>query len=201
MAHQRDMHHFLSGRLSVGLTFAIGVAAAAAEPTDPLPEVPVVRKLPPDAKTLVTTSDEIPQEWRITTAAPAAGWEKPDFDASGWKLVLGGIGYGDPPGSKVRSTWRSEDVWARREFSLSSAEITDLWLRIHHDEDAEVYLNGVKIAQTRRFTTAYVHLDVPKDRESALKVGRNVLAVHCHHSGGGQYIDVGLVDCPTEPHE
>lgn len=161
----------------------------------------VAKLLPPDSVTLVPTSDVIPQEWRFVTAPPGADWEKPDFDDSKWKVGLGGLGHLDPPGSKVRSTWRTDDVWARRDFDLKSAAATHLWLRIHHDDAAEVYLNGLKVAQTRRFTTRYVFIRLPDEARKALKPGRNVLAVHCHHSGGGQYIDVGLMDAPTEPEE
>ncbi len=149
---------------------------------------------PPKGVTLVPTSDQVPQEWRYTTAAPADGWEKAGFDDAKWKVGLGGLGALDPPGTKVRSTWDTKEIWARRDFELKSTEVENLWLRIHHDEDAEIYLNGEKIAETHGYTTRYILIPAKEGAKSLLREGKNVLAVHCRQTGGGQYIDVGLVD-------
>ena len=77
---------------------------------------------------------------------------------------------------------------------MAAPGVYDFALRIHHDEDADVFLNGELIAKVTGFTTQYI--DVPLDQAAAelLKSGKNTLAVHCHQTGGGQYIDVGLVD-------
>ena len=84
-------------------------------------------------------------------------------------------------------------------FEITSPnEIQNLGLRIHYDEDSEVYLNGVKIAETHGHTVNYVVVLANAAAKDALKAGKNLLAVHAHQTGGGQYIDVGLVDVRYE---
>ncbi len=151
---------------------------------------------PPKEIVLVPTSLESTQQWRFTTARPSDDWIQPDFDDGSWKEAPGGFGEPTTPGSKVRTEWKTPDIWLRRVVKLPKGATTGRGyaVSIHHDEDAEIYLNGKLVAAVKGYVTEYVTLPIDdKAVAAALKEGENVLAVHCHQTGGGQYIDVGLL--------
>jgi hypothetical protein len=153
----------------------------------PLPKPPLVKEIVP-------TSKREPAVWRYTFERPADGWQKPDFDAGDWKEGPGGFGTDGTPGSVVRTEWKTDDVWLRREIDLPEEDFSNLQLLIHHDDDAEVYLNGVRAVSLASYTTDYERAEIRPAAKASLKPGKNVLAVHCHQVKGGQYIDVGLAE-------
>ena len=98
-----------------------------------------------------------------------------------------------PPGAVVRTRWTTDHIWLRRSFALDRLPSgKDVRLLIHHDEDAQVYLNGVRILRRTGYTTGYEL--IPLADSTVLRKGRNTLAVHCRQTTGGQYIDVGIVE-------
>jgi hypothetical protein len=148
---------------------------------------------PPEVKTLVSSSQKEGHEWRYTTEKPPAGWEKPDFDDASWKKGRAGFGTQGTPGAVVRTEWKTSDIWIRRTVELSEKRPSGLGLLIHHDEDAEIYLNGQLVSKLGGYTTDYMLVPLDESALKALRAGRNTIAVHCHQTTGGQYIDVGLM--------
>lgn len=147
---------------------------------------------PPKTVTLVPTSEEKPATWRFTTEKPAANWSATDFDDSSWKQGPGGFGEPTTPGAVVRTPWKSSDIWVRRVVELRDNLPAKIVLRMHHDEDATVYLNGVLASQTTGYTSEYEVAEILPAARSALHSGKNVIAIHCLQTKGGQYIDAGL---------
>jgi hypothetical protein len=148
---------------------------------------------PPQITEIVPTSQQRGLAWRYTTTTPPSNdWFKPGFDDSGWRTGEAGFGTRGTPGAVVRTTWNTSDIWLRREFTLPAGRFENLQLLLHHDEDAEVYINGVLAARVVGFTGDYDFLPLTAAGRAALKQGKNTLAVHCRQTTGGQYIDVGL---------
>lgn len=149
---------------------------------------------PPVIKTIVPTSQTHPQTWKYTTSKPRDGWQKSNFDDSTWQSGKGGFGTKGTPGAAVRTEWNGSDIWLRRTFELRNAKLDRPQLSIHHDEDAEVYINGKLAAKLEGYTTSYVRATLNEDAIEALKTGTNCIAIHCRQTTGGQYIDAGLVN-------
>ncbi|MEM7147373.1 MAG: family 43 glycosylhydrolase [Verrucomicrobiota bacterium] len=141
-------------------------------------------------KTILPTAERAGKVWRYTTKAPAKDWSAPGFDDSSWKEGSAGFGTKTTPRTHVRTIWNTKAIWIRRSFEVPAKVEGSLSLRVYHDEGADVFLNGKKVASLTSFNGRYTNVSLPED---ALQVGRNVLAIHCRQTTGGQYIDAGLV--------
>ena len=153
----------------------------------------------PAVQTLVPSSRDEAQTWRFTTETPKKDWTATDFDDSAWQSGPGGFGTFETPGAVVRTVWDTPDIWIRRSFEISEADHASmvpaggkLFLELHHDEDAEIYINGTRIKTVEGFVTRYLNLPLDDSALKALRRGRNTIAVHCRNTSGGQYIDVGV---------
>jgi hypothetical protein len=150
---------------------------------------------PPMVITLLPTSERRKQDWRYTTTEPQGEWMKPGFDDTSWPSGEGGFGTAGTPGAVIGTTWNGPAIWLRRTFNIENFRPNggQLALRIHHDEDAEIYLNGRRISRRRGFVSSYQIVPLDDEAVASLKPGRNTLAAHCRQTRGGQFIDVGLV--------
>lgn len=154
---------------------------------------------PPVVEVVVPTSETAGQRWKYTTVKPAEGWYAAEFDAAGWKTGAGGFGTKVTPGTVVRTEWKTPDIWLRRVMTLPEKEFTSLQFRTHHDENAEVYVNGKLALKLSGFSTEYEEMPISAEARAAFRAGSNTIAVHCHQTEGGQYIDLGLVDVKPAP--
>ncbi|HZZ42628.1 MAG TPA: DUF4965 domain-containing protein [Tepidisphaeraceae bacterium] len=152
----------------------------------PIPVRPTVEIIEPGSK-----PDGV--IWRYTTSRPPEGWMKPSFNDHNWKQGPGGFGTPGTPGAIVRTRWDTDDIYVRREITIpAGVDLSTLQLYVHHDEDADIYFNGVLAAKLAGFTADYDVVEMLPAAQAALHPGKNLLAVHCHQTTGGQYIDVGL---------
>jgi hypothetical protein len=153
---------------------------------------------PPKVTVVLPTSQGEGLLWRYTTQKPAPAWFQPGFEAAAWKEAPGGFGTPGTPGAVVRTEWNTPDIWLRRPFILPEGKLGNIQFNVHHDEDVEIYLNGVLAASASGFTTAYEPVPINPQAQAVLKPGPNLIAVHCRQTSGGQYIDVGFVNVVEE---
>lgn len=149
------------------------------------------------ADLILSDASQDKPEWRYTFANPGEGWKGTDFNDSSWSTGTAGFGNPESRAAKVGTLWKTNDIWLRRSFVLSSANFKNLKLEIRHDDDVEVYFNGVLACARQGYLVDYLCLDALPEAARALRVGTNIVAAHCHQKGGDQFFDLGLYKFDT----
>ncbi|MDW3651970.1 MAG: ThuA domain-containing protein [Bacteroidia bacterium] len=139
---------------------------------------------------LIPASDEGGSHWQYTESEPKENWNSLDFDDSNWKSGEGVFGTADR-GPAIKTSWSSDDIWMRKTIQLEG-EISDPVLKIWHDDNYEVYVNGKLLFAEKGATGTYKFIRLDPELGSFFKKGENVLAVYCHNGGGLQFIDTGI---------
>lgn len=142
---------------------------------------------PGKIETVLATADEKPSEWQYTFSNPGSGWQT--GGGTGWKTGMSGFGTPETPNTKIGTRWDGKEIWIRKDFEMSGMG-GKLWMKLYHDDNCEVYVNGKLITKLDRWTTDYEYFEVPKD---AFHAGKNTIAIYCYQDAGGQYIDAGFV--------
>ncbi|MBC3540030.1 glutaminase domain-containing protein [Rufibacter sediminis] len=141
-------------------------------------------------RTVVAAADEKPYSFTYTENEPGAGWMNPQFNAASWKT--GAAPFGDDK-ARAKTLWESSNLWVRRTFSLDDAGTENLYLKLSHDDNVEVYLNGEEVYRLSGWTHKYEYIPLPAAIAKKLKKEGNVLAIHVANTAGGRWLDAGIV--------
>lgn len=138
---------------------------------------------------VVPSAEEKLTIWSYTIEKPADNWMSVDFVGGSWKKGQGMFGGHDE--ERIKTKWTTDDIWLRKEVTLNQ-EIEDAVIKISYDDDYEMYVNGQLLIAEKGANSAYKYMKLDKEKNQLFKKGKNVIAVHCKNTGGGQHFDVGI---------
>ncbi|MHA4810073.1 glutaminase family protein [Flavitalea flava] len=153
---------------------------------------------PKTYQTVVPASDEENYSSKYLETEAPADWKEPAGKEDNWKT--GNAPFGDNEQTD-KTPWKTRDIWIRRTFMMGEPDFKKLYLKISHDDNAEVYLNGEEIYRKTGWLSHFDYVELNTSAIKKLKKGRNVLAIHCENTAGAAHLDAGLVtDPPPSEH-
>jgi len=148
-------------------------------------------KEPKEYRTILPAADEKPYECKYTETEPSGKWTEENYNDDSWKT--GAAPFSDDK-AKAKTIWAGKDIWVRRTFTLNDLNIDQLMLKIFHDDNVDVYLNGKEVYDFKGWVSDFKLVPLKDKFKDRLKKGQNVLAIHCANTAGGAWLDAGLVD-------
>lgn len=138
-------------------------------------------------------ADEEAWEGAVTFKTPSEGWERPNYNDSKWRRER--AAFGSPNLENINTRWErhGSDIYIRRYVDLTEQDLQNELVMIYsHDDVFELYINGVKVADTGETWRDGVKLLLTDGLQNLLLPGKNLIAAHCHNTTGGAYADFGL---------
>jgi hypothetical protein len=150
---------------------------------------------------LVPTAEKNqPASWLYTTVEPGHGWNAQEFDTEGWSVGKTGFCSEGMPTIPKNTSWNTPAIWMRTSFEVPHLLPDYVYvLRVAHDDDLTVYLNGMKIYQRAGVSLSFGgYRDEVLDAAqiALIREGTNTLAAKCIDVGGDSGVDVGFSTLP-----
>ena len=138
--------------------------------------------------------------WKyLSTSEPLKDkkWTQFNFSDNEWSYGNAGFGNGGLQGANINTSWGTSHIYLRKYISFESLKTEDLdnlRIQVFHDEDCEIYINGVLAAKLDGFSNRYVFTEISEKAKQTIKLrGDNLLAVSCINTVGNQFIDLGFI--------
>lgn len=146
----------------------------------------------PKLSTVLPTAEGKGWSGLYTTDTPPSDWYKPGFDDSAWKTGQGAFGT-MPAEMLAKTMWDTPSIWVRRTFSIpADIKGKPVYLNYSHDDDAIIYINGIKVVDTGNACRKGACLELPEEAAASLMPEGNVIAAYCHDRGGLAFLDFGI---------
>lgn len=132
---------------------------------------------------------------KIKRSNVASNWYEKEASEAGWSNGYGAFG-NQSEYEGVYTNWNDiSHYYIRRHVTLTEENLKeDLWIIYSHDDDFELYINGIKLAEATGGNTwkQNVKVHLQGEARNALVAGDNVIAFHVNNTRGGALADVGL---------
>jgi len=169
---------------------AITSRQAAYERNEPVASQPTVKTLDAKWQVLIGAVQDGKRStpYKYATEKPADDWLQAGFDDHAWKTGLAPFGHG----GGTRTEWKTAEIYFRKTFEYDGGVLKNGAVVIRHNDNTEIYINGLKILGVTGSKGYYLCL-VTEQLQKALKKGTNTIAVHSHEGGQGQWIDLAIL--------
>ncbi|MCP4645978.1 MAG: hypothetical protein GY851_36375, partial [bacterium] len=132
--------------------------------------------------------------WRYTFKRPGENWRSADYSVNDWREAKAGFGTRGTPGARPTTIWEAPNVWLRTSVTVpENFHDRVAWVRLHHDEDVQVYVNGRRLIERKGYRSDYDQVVLDEKQRKLFRPGKpNTIAIHCSQTAGGQFVDFGL---------